>query len=112
MAAQEILKRSDSKAFTSRGFVLQAIAAGWHYKSDKQIAKLGDDVGRERIQVIHGALDVMLSLPHGELLAQQLGGEERGVTVITVPDKAHGLPIEWRRGLTKAIAAHVEKHTT
>jgi hypothetical protein len=31
--------------------MLQAIAAGWHYKSPAQLKELGDKVGRERISV-------------------------------------------------------------
>ena len=108
-AAQEIQKKEDPLAFTTKGFILQIIAAGWHHKSSAQIAEMGDKVGRERIQVIHGTVDKMITVPHGELLAKELGGEEKGVTVIFVEGKGHGLPMEWRKGFTKAIAALVEK---
>ena len=108
-AAQEIRKKADPLAFTTLGFILQAIAAGWHYKSPAQIAEMGDRVGRDRIQVIHGDLDRMITVPHGEVLAAELGGEEKGVTVIIAKGKSHGLPMEWRREFTKAIAALIEK---
>ena len=108
-AAMEIRKKADPVAFTTKGFILQAIAGGWHYKSPAQIAEMGDRVGRERIQVIHGELDGMITLPHGEVLAAELGGQDKGVTVNIVKGKAHGLPMEWRRGFTKAVAALVEK---
>ena len=108
-AAQEIMKRMDVNGFTRRGFVMQAIAAGWHHKTIKQVEELGDKVGRDRIQVIHGTIDEMITFPHGELLARELGGEERSVSFIAVEGKAHGLQMEWRRDLTKAIAALVEK---
>lgn len=108
-AAQEIKKKADPLAFTTKGFVLQAIAAGWHYKSPAQIAEMGDKVGRERIQVIHGDLDKMIPIPHGEILVAELGGQEKGVTVTMVKGKAHGLPMEWRRELTKAVASLVER---
>lgn len=108
-AAQEIQKKTDPLAYTTRGFILQAISAGWHYKSPAQIAEIGDKIGRERIQVIHGKLDRMITLPHGEVLAAELGGQEKGLTVIMVEGKAHGLPMEWRKEFTKVIAALVEK---
>jgi len=108
-AAQEIRKKADPLAFTMTGFLLQAISAGWHYKSPAQIAEIGDKVGRERMQVIHGVLDRMITTPHGEVLAAELGGQEKGLTVIMVEGKAHGLPMEWRREFTKAVAALVEK---
>ena len=108
-AAQEIHKKADPLAFTTAGFIMQAIAAGWHHKSPAQVAEIGDRVGRERIQVIHGDVDRMITFPHGEVLAAELGGQEKGVTVVCAKGKAHGLPMEWRREFTKAIAALVER---
>lgn len=108
-AAQEVLKKSDPNAFTRKGFILQAIAAGWHHKSASQIEHLGNVIGRERIQIVHGDLDRMIAPIHGDMLANELGGEERGVTVIRVEGRGHGLPMEWRKGLTKSIASFVEK---
>ena len=108
-AAQELKKRQDVNGYTRKGFLLQAIAAGWHHKSAEQLEVLGDSIGRDRIQVMHGTIDRMITFPHGELLAQELGGTERGVTFIAVEGKAHALQMEWRRGLTKAIAALIEK---
>ena len=108
-AAQEIKKTADPLAFTTAGFILQAISAGWHYKSPAQIAEIGDKVGRERIQVIHGNVDRMITPPHGEVLAAELGGPDQGLTTIMVEGKAHGLPMEWRREMTKAVATLVEK---
>ena len=51
----------------------------------------------------------MITPPHGELLVKQLGGESQGVTQCMVEGKGHGLPMEWRRGLTKVVAEFVEK---
>ena len=108
-AAQELTKRQDAERFTRMGFILQAIAAGWHHKSAQELEVLGDKIGRRRIQVIHGKLDQQITYPHGQLLAQFLGGEEQGITFISVDDKAHALHIEWRRNLTKAVATLIEK---
>lgn len=108
-AAQELAKRRDIDVFTRRGFILQALAAGWHHKSAAQLKILGDQVGRNRILVIHGTVDQMITEPHGELLVKELGGEEKGVTRCMVEGRGHGLPMEWRRELTKLIAGFVEK---
>ena len=108
-SAHELAKRRDAERFTRAGFLMQLVAAGWHHKSAAQLADLGDRIGRERIQVIHGKLDKMIPYPHGELLAALLGGPEKGLTFIVVEDRAHALHVEWRRELTKAVAALVEK---
>ena len=108
-AGQELMKRRDVNGYTRKGFMMQAIAAGWHHKTAEQLEELGDKVGRERIQVIHGDVDRMISFPHGEILAKELGGKDKGITFLVVEGRAHGLPMEWRRGLTKAVAALIEK---
>ncbi|KAN0092280.1 alpha/beta-hydrolase [Hyaloscypha variabilis] len=78
-AAQELTKRLDVEGFPKKGFMMQAIAAGWHYKSPKQLEELGDKVGRERIMVIHGTKDNMITVPHGRRLIEIL---KPGVGVI------------------------------
>ncbi|CZT05834.1 related to alpha/beta hydrolase [Rhynchosporium graminicola] len=71
-AAQELTKRLDLESFTRKGFVMQAIAAGWHNKSPEQLKEIGDKVGRERIMVLHGTRDNMISVPHGRKLIEYL----------------------------------------
>ncbi|TRX93803.1 hypothetical protein FHL15_005185 [Xylaria flabelliformis] len=71
-AAQEITKQRDLKGFTRQGFLLQMIAAGWHHKSAAQLREIGDKVGRERILVIHGTADKVISIPHGRKLIEYL----------------------------------------
>ncbi|KAI0829565.1 alpha/beta-hydrolase [Hypoxylon sp. FL0890] len=71
-AAQEITKQRDRNGFTKKGFLLQLIAAGWHHKSPKQLKELSDRVGRERILVLHGTEDRMISTPHGRKLIEYL----------------------------------------
>lgn len=51
-AAAELTKRLEPKSFKTLGFLLQAIAAGWHHKSPAQLKELGDAVGRERIAIM------------------------------------------------------------
>ncbi|KAI6081016.1 alpha/beta-hydrolase [Hypoxylon rubiginosum] len=71
-AAQEIRKQQDKDGFTKKGFLLQLIAAGWHHKSPAQLKELGDKIGRERILVLHGTDDRMISTPHGRKLIEYL----------------------------------------
>lgn len=72
-AAAEVQKRSDTAGFTRKGFTLQAIAAGWHFKSTAQIKEIGDVVGRQRICVVHGTGDRMIDFHHFGLLKEELG---------------------------------------
>ena len=108
-AAQEVKKRHNVEGFTRKGFLCQIVAGAYHHKSAKQLNELGDRVGRERILVVHGTVDQMVTLPHGEVLCNELGGEERGITKVIVDGKGHALPMEWRRDLTKLIGGFVEK---
>ncbi|PVI04039.1 alpha/beta-hydrolase [Periconia macrospinosa] len=74
-AANELWKRSHPEYFQKGGFILQAIAAGWHYKSPADLLKLANDIGKKRIMVVHGTNDRMISFPHGVVLWR---GLERG----------------------------------
>ncbi|SZF06223.1 unnamed protein product [Blumeria hordei] len=71
-SAAEITKRSDIESFGRTGFILQLIAAGWHHKSPEQLKEIGDKVGRERIMVMHGTADKMISVHHGRKLIEFL----------------------------------------
>ncbi|KAL6713417.1 hypothetical protein ACLMJK_008882 [Lecanora helva] len=108
-AAQEVQKRQDINGFTRKGFLCQIAAAAFHHKSAKQLEDLGDKVGRQRIMVVHGTADNMITPPHGEVLCKELGGEERGVTKVIVQGRGHGLPMDWRKEFTKLIGGFVEK---
>lgn len=70
--AQEMTKRLDKERFTAKGFVLQLIAAGWHHKSETQLAEMAEAVGRERILVMHGTEDRMISPPHGKTVIEHV----------------------------------------
>lgn len=75
------------------------MAANWHHKSAAQLKQLGDQVGRNRVLVIHGAVDRMITLPHGELLVKELGGEENEVTWCMVEGKARTYMSKLRHSL-------------
>jgi hypothetical protein len=74
-AANEIWKRSHAEYFTKAGFMLQAIAAGWHHKSPEQLQQIAQTVGKKRIMVVHGTKDQMITFPHAVVLWR---GLERG----------------------------------
>ena len=108
-AAQELTKRRDTEGYTRKGFMLQAIAAGWHSKSAKQIDEIADGVGRDRIQVIHGVKDPLITVPHGEVLVKELGGEERGITRVFFDDASHALISEKCTEVNSAISSLIDK---
>ncbi len=68
--AQELHKRRDPGRFGVKGFLLQLVAAGWHHKSAAQLGEMAERVGRERILVMHGTEDGMISVPHGRKLIE------------------------------------------
>ena len=74
-AANELWKRQHLEYFEKAGFLLQAVAAGWHYKSPEQLHQLAKAVGKKRIMVLHGTEDHMITFPHGVVLWR---GLERG----------------------------------
>ncbi len=89
--------------------MLQAIAAGWHHKSAAELKELGDQVGRERIQVVHGDIDQMITVPHAEVLVRELGGEESGVKRVVMKGRGHVLQMEEREAFKKLVEELVDK---
>ncbi|KAI9645300.1 hypothetical protein NHQ30_006035 [Ciborinia camelliae] len=104
-AAAELTKRLDPKSFKRLGFLLQAIAAGWHHKSPAQLKELGDKVGRERIAVMHGTNDQLISFPHGEKLIAFL---QPGKPEIREGD-GHAIPIQEEDWFHKKMLAFFEE---
>lgn len=108
-AAMEVYKRTSPHLFTRRGFILQTIAAGWHHKTADQLKSLGDKIGRERIFVLHGTADRMISFPHGEKLLEFLGGKDGGVTWKFIEGQSHVMPIELRKEFNGWIEDMINK---
>lgn len=104
-AAHELCKRLDPEAFGRKGFLLQLIAAGWHYKSPEQLKEIGDKVGRDRIMVLHGTADRMITVPHGEKLIEWL----QPGTAIIKEGTGHGFILEEWRYHNQLIESMVEK---
>lgn len=71
--------------------------------------EIADKVGRERILVIHGTADNLITVPHGEILVKEMGGEEMGVTKRIFEGRGHYVPIEERAKFRKLIEGIVEK---
>ncbi|KAF2476837.1 alpha/beta-hydrolase [Lindgomyces ingoldianus] len=115
-AANEIWKRSSPEYFQKKGFMLQAIAAGWHYKSPADLKTLAESVGRRRIMVVHGGQDRMITFPHGVVLwrglekgegktgKEYMGMEQEEDVYVEgevekhfVKEQGHVIPIEMRK---------------
>ena len=113
--AGEVWKRSQPQYFTRIGFIGQAIAAGWHYKSEDQLRQLAESVGRERIVVVHGTEDRMITVPHGEVLAEELSrgaGEGQAIRKEIFQGQGHSIPTEKRQefhALLEDIIDQVDK---
>lgn len=107
-AAQELTKRLDLDGFPKKGFMMQAIAAGWHYKSPKQLEELGDKIGRERIMVMHGTKDNMISVPHGrkliELLKPGVGVIKEGIGHVFMLEDA-----KWHNEMMESMVVKTER---
>lgn len=128
-AANELWKRSHPEYFAKPGFILQAIAAGWHYKSPTDLHKLANAVGKRRIMVVHGTKDRMITFPHGVVLWRGLEkgegktGKETWLGIEEEPDvwaegeiekryikdQAHVIPIEMRKEFHSWVEALIER---
>ncbi|KAL4773449.1 Alpha/Beta hydrolase protein [Aspergillus nidulans var. acristatus] len=90
-AAGRLRKLEDTEGFTKKGFLMQIVACNFHHKSAAQLKELGDKVGRERIAVLHGTVDRMLTFHHGELLNKEIG---EGILYKVWEGSGHMLPWE------------------
>lgn len=109
-AAAELSKRRSVGKFTRKGFLCQLYAAGFHHKSPADMKLLADKVGRNRILVLHGEGDHMVTFtPHAQLLLNELGGEESGITKHHIPVLGHAAPFEMRKEFNKVIAEMVDR---
>ena len=108
-AARELTKRRDLQGFTRKGFLCQIVAAAWHAKSKKELKQIADKVGRDRIQVVHGTIDNLITPPHAEMLLEGLGGQDQGVTRILFEGRGHYLPLEECEPLQRKLEAMIDK---
>lgn len=128
-AANEIWKRSHPEYFEKPGFMMQAVAAGWHHKSPEQLQHIAKTVGKDRIMVVHGTADRMLTFPHGVVLWRGLekGGDRTGkenwlgieeeedvwapgeVEKHFIKGQGHVIPAEMREEFNQWLEALIEK---
>ncbi|KAF2001789.1 alpha/beta hydrolase-like protein [Amniculicola lignicola CBS 123094] len=127
-AANELWKRTHPQFFGKKGFMLQAVAANWHYKSPADLKLIGDKVGRKRIMVVHGTEDRMITFPHGVVVWRGLenGGGRTGreslgveqeedvwvegeVEKHFVQGQGHVVPVEMRREFGAWLEGLVER---
>lgn len=70
---------------------------------------MADQVGRRRILVVHGTVDNLITVTHGEVLAKELEGGKGGVTKRIFEGRGHYVPIEEREEFRKLIEGFVGK---
>lgn len=107
-ASMELAKRMDKDGFTKVGFVLQAIAAGWHHKSPEQLRELANKVGGPRIFVVHGTEDRMIASKHFDLFREDFG-DESGVEFRSWEGCGHVLTWEVEEEFNQAVEDFIEK---
>ena len=107
-AAGEVAKRTNPNVFTKTGFLMQGLAAGWHNKTSEQLQEIARKVGRQRICVVHGSNDRMITVPHGQTLIEELsrnaeGQGEKEVRSCIWEGQGHVIPVECRHEFNKLI---------
>lgn len=73
---------------------------------------MADKVGRERIQVLHGTIDNLITFPHAEVLVEALGGEEGEMRKVVFEGRGHYIPMEERQKFKGVIESLVRKTKT
>lgn len=107
-AASELEKRMDKDGFPRLGFIAQAIAAGWHAKSKSQLQEMVERVGGDRIVVLHGTEDRMITFRHFELFKEDIG-QDKGVEFVVWDDKGHVLMWEVEKEFNKRVEGCIER---
>ena len=109
VAAQDLKKKQDKEGFTRKGFLCQALAVGLHKKNTMQLRQIADSAGGERIQIMHGTIDNLITIPHSEILYNGLGGQDAGITKTIFEGRGHYLPYEERKEFKRLMEAFIAK---
>ena len=109
VAAQDLKKRQDKVGFTRKGFVCQAMAVAQHKKTTTQLRQIAGSVGGQRIQIMHGTIDNLITVPHAEILYDGLGGEDAAITKTIFEGRGHYLPYEERKEFKRLMEAFIAK---
>jgi hypothetical protein len=88
--AHELTKKTNPELYTTKMLMCQLAAAALHNKTDDQLREIADGVGSERIMIMHGKRDNMISFPNGERLIKVL----KPGSVHIVDDMGHAPIIE------------------
>jgi len=88
--AQELTKKRNPEVFSTTMLMCQLAAAALHNKSDDQLRQIADAVGSERLLIMHGKRDNMITLPNGERLIKVM----KPATVHIVEDMGHAPILE------------------
>jgi len=73
---------------------------------------MADNVGRERILVMHGTVDNLITIPHVENLVKAIGvDKERGTEVkkVIFEGRGHYLPYEEREEFKRLVTEVITK---
>ncbi|KAH7120303.1 Alpha/Beta hydrolase protein [Dactylonectria estremocensis] len=106
-AADELLSRQNTQV-SFKGFMLQAIGAAMHYKSESQLAEIATSIGHSRIMVVHGEIDQFIPFHHFEFFKSGFGLE--GIEYLVFPGCGH-LPL-WENEAEFNSALERLIHTT
>lgn len=106
-AAQEITRLKHS--FHRLGFLCQLIGVLRHNTSEDQLNRIVETIGGERILIVHGALDRVITVPHAETLYNGFRGEDRGVTKEIFEDAGHYIPTEKKDEFPRLIEGFLGK---
>ncbi|PFH58106.1 hypothetical protein XA68_14131 [Ophiocordyceps unilateralis] len=102
--AQELVKRR-GPGFSRLGYLCQAVAAVWHWKSHRQLRSMADDVGRKRILVMHGRHDLLIRLRFGLKLIDAL----EPAVVHVVDGMGHGPCVEREAWFNRTLEENLDK---
>ncbi|KAH7153515.1 glycylpeptide N-tetradecanoyltransferase [Dactylonectria macrodidyma] len=107
-AADELFSRQNTQV-SFKGFMLQAIGAAMHFKSESQLDEIVTSVGRGRIMVIHGEVDQFIPFHHFNFLKAGFGSE--GIEYHMFPGCGH-LPLWEREGEFNSAVERLIQTTT
>ena len=95
-------------SFSTKGVLCQLVAVAYHSKSDEQLREIGEQIGRERITVMQGHADPLITLENLPVLLRGLKGES-GVEVRkeVFEDTGHYIPLEQQEGFWEAMERHL-----
>lgn len=65
---------------------------------------MADAVGRDRILVLHGTVDEMISVPHGKILIDFI----KPKTGVILENAGHGIPLERTEWLNNFLEEHLQ----